>query len=122
MSTALADLLQHPERVTEIPEHELPGLLLQLAGLLAALSVRTGLGFPGIRVPETLQEGQDHLLTVPDVAELLNVPTGYAYELARRGGIPTVRFGKYVRVSLCDLRKWAARHHENGLDEGLTLR
>jgi excisionase family DNA binding protein len=53
---------------------------------------------------------QDRLLTIPQVAARLGVPAGYAYELARRGEIPTVRFGKYVRVRSADLQSWIDRH------------
>jgi excisionase family DNA binding protein len=46
------------------------------------------------------------LLTLPQVAELLAIPTGHAYELARRDLLPVVRFGKYVRVSQASLTRW----------------
>jgi excisionase family DNA binding protein len=47
----------------------------------------------------SLQEGV-RLLTVPQVAERLTIPEGYAYELVRRGVLPVVRLGKYIRVPL----------------------
>jgi excisionase family DNA binding protein len=46
------------------------------------------------------------LLTIPQVAELLAIPTGHAYELARRDVLPVVRFGKYVRVPHDSLTRW----------------
>ena len=49
------------------------------------------------------------LLTLPQVAELLAIPTGHAYELARRDVLPVVRFGKYVRVSEASLTKWIGK-------------
>lgn len=115
MSTSLADLFQHPERVTELPEHELPGLLLQVAGLLTALSSRTGVLVQRTSGPEAPNE-DDHLLTVPQVADILRVPKGYAYELVRRGSIPAIRFGKYVRVPRPAFREWVVQHQENELD------
>jgi excisionase family DNA binding protein len=50
------------------------------------------------------------LLTIPQVAEFLAIPTGHAYELARRDVLPVVRFGKYVRVSQDSLNKWIEQH------------
>ena len=39
------------------------------------------------------------LLTLPQVADMLAIPEGRAYELARQGKLPSLRIGKYVRVS-----------------------
>lgn len=119
MNPAAADLLQHPERVAENPEQELPGLLLQMAGLLTALSSRMPALFRQNEHPEVAVKDNGYLLTIPQVAEILNVPRGYAYELARRGEIPTVRFGKYVRVSLSDLRAWTSQRCKKELDEAM---
>ena len=46
------------------------------------------------------------LLTIPEVAELLSVSTPRAYELARRGIIPSVRLGRQVRVHPAELDRW----------------
>jgi excisionase family DNA binding protein len=46
------------------------------------------------------------LLTVPQAAKLMAIPSGRAYELARQGKLPSVRIGKYVRVRQPDLRRW----------------
>ena len=39
----------------------------------------------------------DKLLSAEEVANLLGVPRRYVYDLARRGVIPSVRVGKYLR-------------------------
>ena len=55
------------------------------------------------------QPGESRMLTIPQVAERLCVPTAYAYELARRGELPTVRLGKkYVRIPLASFERWLA--------------
>ena len=41
----------------------------------------------------------DRLLAIPKVAEILEFTEQYVYELIRRGHLPAVRSGKYVRVS-----------------------
>jgi excisionase family DNA binding protein len=46
------------------------------------------------------------LLSIPQVAQRLSVPTGRIYELARQGRLPTVRVGKYVRVQAHVLEAW----------------
>ncbi|MBM4073932.1 MAG: helix-turn-helix domain-containing protein, partial [Planctomycetes bacterium] len=47
------------------------------------------------------------LLTIPQTAKILNVPVNYAYELARRGEIKSVKVGpKYVRVRPEDLQAY----------------
>ena len=44
--------------------------------------------------------GMDRLLTVEEVAEILQVPTSWVYERTRRRGLerlPHVKLGKYLR-------------------------
>lgn len=52
---------------------------------------------------------QQLLLTVPDVARLLRLSPAKIYTMLEDrcpGGIPIKRFGKSVRISLSDLRRW----------------
>ncbi len=46
---------------------------------------------------------EDELLDMPAVARRLGIPESRARELGRRGQLPTVQVGKYVRVSRCAL-------------------
>lgn len=46
------------------------------------------------------------LLTIDEVAGILNVKVTRAYELARTGLIPTVRLGRQVRVDERRLIAW----------------
>lgn len=114
----LADLLRDPARAAEIPPEQIPALLAQLAAIQSALAARL-LVVNGQGSPEALAE--DRWLTIPEVAERLCLARAYCYELARRGDLPTVRVGKYLRVSLAALREWTARHQEKGLDMGLRV-
>ena len=92
-------------RAVEIPQGEIPGLLVGVSALLAAVAARS-------RVPQrrgdrsSMAPERSGLLTVPEVAQRLAVPRSYVYELARRGELPCVRFGKYVRICPSVLRKW----------------
>lgn len=113
----LDKLAADPVRAASLPVEVVEALLSQchviegalLTRLLAAQARADG-------QPEASGEG-DRLLTIAEVADFLGVPKGYAYELARRGEIPTVRFGKYVRVALTAFREYVARHQENRLDK-----
>ncbi len=78
--------------------------MARLAGLQSLLLSRLLAGGVQTAVPGS---DEDRLLTIPEVAERLSVPRAYAYELARRGELPTVRVGKkYVRVPAAALEKW----------------
>lgn len=46
------------------------------------------------------------LLTIDEVAGILNVKVARAYELARTGLLPTVRLGRQVRVEERRLIAW----------------
>lgn len=46
------------------------------------------------------------LLTMVEVAPILGVSLGRAYELARRGEIPSLRLGRQVRVDRLTLERW----------------
>ena len=41
---------------------------------------------------------KQHVYNIPEVAKILRIGRGLAYELARRGEIPTVRLGRRLLV------------------------
>jgi excisionase family DNA binding protein len=47
------------------------------------------------------------LLNAQQAAELLGVPPTWVLAQARRGAIPHVRLGRYVRFRADDLEQWA---------------
>ena len=62
-----------------------------------------------------IAESTDRLLTIPEVATRLGVPTAYAYELARRRQLPVLRVGlRYLRVSAAGLATWIERLDDRG--------
>jgi excisionase family DNA binding protein len=91
-------------------EQELPlwdrAACLPLLGLLERLKVQVWAKILGSPLDPADGREPDRLLTLPEVAERLAIPTGHAYELARRDVLPVVRFGKYVRVSQVSLTRW----------------
>lgn len=51
-------------------------------------------GGGGSRLHGELDIENKWCLTIPEVAELLGISRNFAYELARRGEIPVISFGK----------------------------
>ena len=48
-------------------------------------------------------------------------PESYVRELTRKGELPCVRNGKYVRVDPADVRAWTQRHRDREVDPGPSL-
>ena len=53
------------------------------------------------------------LLKGNDVARMLNISRAFAYQLMRQGKIPTVRFGRSVRVRIEDLMSFITANSDN---------
>jgi excisionase family DNA binding protein len=102
----LDELAGNPERARDLPTDVAASLLSKLAGVQTILLAHL---LAGPVNGETSKVPADDLLTVPEVAARLKVPSAYVYELARRGEIPTVRIGKYVRVPHVALQEWVAQ-------------
>ncbi len=47
-----------------------------------------------------VQQPNHPLVDATTIAELLSVPIPYVYDLVRRGEIPVIRVGKYLRFSV----------------------
>ena len=107
VAPSLDELAADPSKVAGLPPEAARTLTLRLAAVLTALaSVPAATG-------QAVVQPDDRLLTIPEVADRLSVPTAYAYELARRGALPTVRVGpKYVRVPARLLSEWVARQQK----------
>ncbi len=73
-------------------------LLVRLASLQALLLVAALAGDHSAEVVAPVD-----YLTADDVAARLQMPKGHVYELIRRGALPSIRLGKYVRVPAAPL-------------------
>ena len=49
---------------------------------------------------------QPLLLTIPQVAHSLGLCRAHVYKLIVTAGLPTIHFGRSVRVSITSLQKW----------------
>lgn len=100
------DELLNPQHVGQLTPEEARRLLLPATAFFVALVARAGTE----SAPRPTAPGEsDALLTMPEVAETLNIPESKVRELGRRGELPTVTIGKYVRVRLTDLQQWLDR-------------
>ena len=109
---SLDALSADPSRAQEVTPSAAGELLARLAGLQSLLLSRLLAGSVQTAAPGSQE---DRLLTIPEVAERLSVPLAYAYELARRAELPSVRVGKkYVRVPALALEKWLALQELEG--------
>jgi excisionase family DNA binding protein len=65
---------------------------------------------------ESPQEGtpQRLLLRIPEVAETLGIGRTKIYEMIATGELPTVRFGRAVRISASTLQKWVEAREQQG--------
>jgi excisionase family DNA binding protein len=91
----------------------LPGVVAALAALQARAAARLASTVLSREHGKSESPAVDarSLLTIPEVAQILHVPTSHAYELARRD-LPSVRLGKYVRVRRVDLDGWIEQHRD----------
>ena len=83
-------------------ESDLLGLIGDLEAAKAAAWTRLA------AQPKVISPGEDHLLSLPDVAKILGVPEDRAYDLARQRRLPVVVIGKYRRVRESALRAFIA--------------
>ena len=92
--------------VAEARPEELPALIGELEAARARAWAR-------LTMPAPARADADHLLDMEAVAAALAVPLAHARELGRRGELPIVHVGRYVRVRAGALADWLALR-ENG--------
>lgn len=92
--------------VADCAPDRLPALVAQLAAAQAAAAARL------MQAPAPPAEA-DRLVDMDEVARVLDVPVAHARELGRRGELPVVHVGRYVRVRFGALAEWMALR-ENG--------
>ena len=71
-------------------------------------------GTSGASAPGALRDAEDRasnaevtrLMTADEVAHRWQVPKAHVYRLTRRGEIPTVKLGRYVRYRVESIEAW----------------
>lgn len=56
----------------------------------------------------------ERLLTADEVAALLQLRPSWVQEQTRRGNVPCVRLGRFVRYREEEIREWIARRASTG--------
>ena len=103
MTDDLATLLDHPERVADVPPERVPALLVQLAAVQTALAARLTSGAPSTLLAN--DSGGDQLLTAEEVHRQTTVSVRWLYRHAN--ALPfTRRVGRKVLFSSAGLAKW----------------
>jgi excisionase family DNA binding protein len=111
------------QNLTELVPRDVATLLGDLERLRAVLWARLTVASASTHPVPAVAEPVDRLLTIPEVATRLGVPTAYAYELARRRQLPVLRVGlRYLRVPAAELSTWiderldgrGSRRHSRG--------
>ena len=118
---SLAALLVDPTGLDAVPAEAIRPLLQQVAALALVLAARLPDGGSSPAPAPSLESDPDRLLAVDDAARFLALPVSYVGDLGRRGMLPRVGHGKYVRYRLGDLRTWITRHRDPGVDGRLSV-
>jgi excisionase family DNA binding protein len=114
-SPELALLVADPQRATELCCDQIPALLGALEQVRAALWIQMVRAAEPVEREAASAAGHE-LLTVPDAAAELRFTRGYVYEAVRRGELPAVRKGKYIRLRREDLEAWLRGQGATSLD------
>jgi excisionase family DNA binding protein len=102
----LDELAKSPERAVDLSPDVRAGLLARCAAVLAALAAPVPTA-PIATLAPAAPAAEPMWLTIPEVAKRLSLARSYVYQLARRGDLPSVRRGKYVRIPVDGLQDWA---------------
>jgi hypothetical protein len=94
-----------PELLAEITLRTAPLKTLEgtLLGLLAQRPANGGNG-----------NGNNGLLSAPQLAELWNIPETWVREQARLGVLPSIRLGHYVRFRIEEVERFVAKRANQG--------
>ena len=109
----LDELARDPVKAKALSPEVRAAFVAQCAVVLAALSAPLLAAVQNSDRTPT----DDRLLTLSEAAEILHFSKSYVYELARRGRLPVIREGRYVRLRHSSLRDWIAERENESADE-----
>jgi excisionase family DNA binding protein len=113
---SLDEIAEDPSRGAQLPLQVRQMLIVRCASVMASLAA-LGCDEPDLEKesPTTSNpEPLERLLAVPEAAGLMGFATSYVYEIIRRGDLPAVKRGKYVRIRASSLAEWIRRHEDDG--------
>ena len=91
--------------IAAVPDETLPDLMGELERLRGLLMARLFKGRPESSQEFPQSQRNKKYLDVNEVAKILGLSKAGVYLLVRKGEIPSVRFGKHIRIRVEDLRK-----------------
>ncbi|MCW5891377.1 MAG: hypothetical protein KIT14_12615 [bacterium] len=120
--TDLEALKADPGRVDQLDAAELPAVLERASAEHARLALVERRILARLRVPPVvaLAGDDDDLLDDEAVGRLLAVPASHVGDLRRRGALPVVHVGKYVRVRRGDVRNFARGASQGSCANGIS--
>jgi excisionase family DNA binding protein len=104
----VSELLREFES-SPIPKQEIPGIIGALESIKAKLFMQLCQSDHSFPVEP---EDADTLITIEEMAKRTAFTEQYCYDLIRKGEIPSVRAGKYVRIRESELSLWIESHTE----------
>jgi len=107
VTPTLAELAQEPARVAEVPAEAVPSLLVQLAGVQAALAARLASCEPQ-NAPSGKQAAPGKMLIPGEAADLLGVKVTWLYRHAPKLPFTRRLSRKALRFSETGLHRWLA--------------
>jgi excisionase family DNA binding protein len=106
--TSIDGLLEQPDRVSEVPAGEVPGLLVRLGALLAALAARHAANASNESkvVQNEPTRSRDRNLTADEAAKMLGMKKSWIYR--HSGELPFTRrlSRRAIRFSEKGVRRW----------------
>ena len=114
--TSIDGLLQQPDRVSEVPVGEVPGLLVRLGALVAALAARHAANVSNaskvLQVEPT--DNRDRNLTADEAAKMLGMKKSWLYRHSRELPFTRRLSRRAVRFSEKGIRRWLETRHHGG--------
>lgn len=110
-TSSIASLVTNPSTASEIPTHQIPALVAELASEQATLSALQGVLTARLLASQdnaTSVESADHLLTAEQVATILGVTKRWVERRARRLPFARRLSAHAVRYSESGLKRWMA--------------
>jgi predicted DNA-binding transcriptional regulator AlpA len=108
-SSSIASLVTNPSTASEIPMHQIPALVAELASEQATLSAVQGVLTARLLASQddaTSTESTDHLLTAEQVATVLGVTKRWVERRARRLPFARRLSAHAMRYSESGLKRW----------------
>jgi Helix-turn-helix domain len=115
---SLDEIVRNPRMAAELPQLAIRDLLRRCAAAQSILVVELKSEDNGRVADHFLPDSNIRLLTAKKVSELWSLPESWIRDQARRGKLPSVKRGHYVRFRLSDLERFLSEEPEREVSNG----